>query len=461
MYYRYFGLSGLPFQFTPSATNLFESTPHREALAALEWGLLHEPSGFTLLIGEPGTGKTTLVYAILARNYERVRTVYLNYPMLGFEGMLRVIIGQLGLQVPAAASKLEHMQALERYLTKLKLGRRVVIIVDEAQSLCDEVLEELRLLSNCGRIEEKQLHFVLVGQPELLRRLESPALRQINDRAGARAMLSPLQPDEARAYVAHRLAAFKGSADAIFAPRALRYLVDSSGGIPRRINVLCHNAMLLAYSAGTRKVEMAAARGAVKDYRNLFASVRQFRPSSVVRRARAWLPTSYRRPAIGAAALGLLAICMMYVWPASTREHSDPADYHTNGLGEPPASSETRAPAPAEANAAAVTPPEALPPPAPPAHAAPVNLVVGKDRAPDPGGAALAGAMKPATVSKRRVLVHRWDSLARIAMRYLGSIDELARLEDANPQIRNPNHIEPGEVVYLPNADGPPSTREY
>ena len=247
MYYRHFGLSGAPFQFTPSPQLLFKSKAHRETLATLEWGLLHEPSGFMLLIGETGTGKTTLVVSLLAQNYAHLRVAYVSNPKLGFEGLSRDIARQLG--ISPAPDRLAMSDAFDRYLAALPAGDRAVVIVDESQALTDEVLDELRLLSNHDGGTEKRLHFIFVGQPSLLTRLQAPALRQVNGRIGVRALLNPLEAAEARGYVDYRLKAFGGSVETVFARDAIEYLLARCDGNPRRINVLCHNAMLQAHNA--------------------------------------------------------------------------------------------------------------------------------------------------------------------------------------------------------------------
>jgi len=311
-FYSHFGLGGPAFQFTPAPRLLFMSDGHREALAALEWAVLHEPSGFTLLIGETGTGKSTLVSAILVRHYAGVRIARVSSPKLGFDSMLREIASQLGIGV--RPNKSGMLRAFDRFLAHLQRGQRVVIIVDEAQGLNDETLEEIRLFSNRGRVDEKQIHFVLVGQPELLRRLARPELRQLNDRIGARAALNSLTPREALSYVDSRTRAYGAGAAQIFGRGALSYLINHSGGIPRRINVLCHNAMLIAYSAGRREVDLFSARVAVSEFENLFAGVRPFarmRADSARRRQRFLRAAA---PVAGLLALGLLSFGVTFVW---------------------------------------------------------------------------------------------------------------------------------------------------
>ncbi len=241
MYYRHFRLTGPPFEALAGPEALYLSRAHRESLAALEWGLLHEPSGFTTLIGETGTGKTTLVSSILARNFTQLRAAYVINPKLSFEDILRVVLGQFGIPC-TEPNKLDRIEALVGFLRARTPSERLAIIVDEAQGLSDEALEELRLLSNYGQRIGKYLQLVLVGQPELGLRLKSPSLRQFNQRVAARSVLSRLSFAEAHEYVEYRLRARDGRIKDIFESDALDYLLRHSAGIPRQINVLCHNA---------------------------------------------------------------------------------------------------------------------------------------------------------------------------------------------------------------------------
>ena len=287
MYYSHFGLTGPPFQLSSSPAQLYMSREHREAYAALEWGLLHEPSGFTVLIGEVGTGKTTLALAIVARQFENVRVAYLSNPKLTFEEMVKVIMKQLGIKTRSKSAC--RPRSGERFSARLQPGERVVIMMDEAQGLSDETMEQLRLFSSSGKPDEKQLHFVFIGQPELLRRLTNPSLRQLEQRIGAKTVLNPLQRAECREYVEQRLKAVNGGTEKIFKPGALRYLIRHGGGIPRRINVLCHNAMLLAYSGGARTVDTRMVEAAVTEYDSLFSALRSQAPGANDAPVRRWL----------------------------------------------------------------------------------------------------------------------------------------------------------------------------
>ena len=271
MYYQHFGLSGPPFQFTPSPAMVYMSQTHREGIAALEWGLMHESSGFSVLAGESGTGKTTLIASLLSRQYQRLHLAYVTNPRLDFPDILRLILTQLGIEA-AGLTKGEMLDELGRFLGELRPAERVAIIFDEAQGLSDDTLEELRLLSNYGRSGENQLQLILAGQPELLRRLMTPNLRQFNERIGARTLLAALDANETEEYIDYRLRSKGGTAARIFNRKALQYIVAASGGIPRRINVLCHNAMLLAYAGGAKQVSLKMAKEAVAEYQDLFAA---------------------------------------------------------------------------------------------------------------------------------------------------------------------------------------------
>jgi type II secretory pathway predicted ATPase ExeA len=273
MYYDHFGLNGPPFQFTPTADALYLSREHREALAFLEWSVLHEPTGFAVLVGESGVGKSTLVCSVIARYCGSVDTAIISNPRLTFEQMITLALSQLGVAA-GGLDKFEMIQRFMRLLDDRQAESSVAMIFDEAQELSDEIFGELRLLSNQGMAAAHTLRIVLVGQPELLERLSSPQLHALNQRIGARAILNPMQLSEAREYVGCHLQAQGARLPRVFAPGALRHLIGHSHGNPRRINVLCHNAMLTAYGAHRKRVDLASARNAVADYENL-----SFRPA--------------------------------------------------------------------------------------------------------------------------------------------------------------------------------------
>jgi type II secretory pathway predicted ATPase ExeA/LysM repeat protein len=271
MYYEHFRLTGPPFEFNPSASVLFMSAGHREGLAALEWGL-SEPSGFTMLVGEIGAGKTTLIHSLLSTCHSGVRTAWVANPRISFEEMLRQILGQLGVNRSEKVGKFVLLQAFEAQLASLKPDECLAVIIDEAQDLSDDALEDLRLLSNFQSLERRRLQIVLVGQPDLAIRLASAKLRQLNQRIGARALLPTLQGNEIYDYVDYRLRPKGGDIKTLFTHGALKELSRASGGIPRRINVLCHNALFHAFAQGEPCVTAENMRDAAHDYDHLLVS---------------------------------------------------------------------------------------------------------------------------------------------------------------------------------------------
>src|SRR5579859_594015 len=268
MYYRHFGLDGPPFRFLSSPAGLYLSESHREALAAMEWALLHEHCGFMVLIGETGTGKTTLLNAIVARRLADLRLAYVTNPKLNFEELMQVVLPQLGATV-SGSGRLAMIQALEAVVRNQPASNRTAIVIDEAQDLTDEALEDFRLLTNSTFSNDREIQFILIGQPELVERLAAPHLRQLRERIGAKATLLPLSAQESIEYINFRLRAVHGRSG-IFEGKAIRCIVEAAAGNPRRLNVLCHNALLLAYSKGATTVSAAAAREVIADYEGLF-----------------------------------------------------------------------------------------------------------------------------------------------------------------------------------------------
>jgi type II secretory pathway predicted ATPase ExeA/phage tail protein X len=436
MYYKHFNLSGPPFQFTPSAEVLYPSKSHREALAALEWGLLHEASGLTLLIGEPGTGKTTLISSVLARHPDHVRIAYIANPRLSFDEILQIIARQLGIAFNSP-QRLARLDALDEFLSHSR-NERVTVIIDESQVLPDRVLEELRLLSNYTPIRPNSLRFIFVGQPEFLRRLESSSLRQLNERIGARAMLNALRPNEIQEYIDFRLRARNGSAQEAFSPSALKIISDHSGGIPRRINVLCHNAMLLAYTSDSKRVRGQHAKAAAAEYEDLFRTATVPRqPAPSVRekpRPRWW--TAATLATVGAVVFGI-----SYVWSSNSFSHrdrtgKDGASSAVSNLGQRVADN------PLTRMVSASQPAKRL-------MTGTASASTGTTLAPAPP----ARESHPSPPRLRQIRVRLGDTVENIARRYLGSSEKIDELIAANPQLANVDRIFPGDVIYLPQSD--------
>jgi general secretion pathway protein A len=257
MYTRHYGLREKPFALTPDPRFLFLSASHREALAHLLYGI-EQGEGFIAVTGEVGTGKTTLCRTLLERIGPDAELAYLFNPRLTGLELLEAIHRELGL--PGEGTRAQLLDRLNRFLLDAsRAGRRVLLLVDEAQNLPVETLEELRLLSNLETTTEKLLQIVLFGQPELDALLDSPQLRQLRQRIGVRWRLDPLSEPEASDYVRHRLRVAAGE-DAelfLFSPGALRELRRRSRGIPRLVNLLADRALLAGYADGSVRVERA------------------------------------------------------------------------------------------------------------------------------------------------------------------------------------------------------------
>ena len=255
MYLAFFGLNEKPFAITPDPRYLFLSERHAEALAHLLYGIT-EAGGFIQLTGEVGTGKTTVVRSLLAQTPQHAEIALILNPRMTAPEFLLTICEELGIGVQdeATNSLKDLVDILSHYLLRAHAdGRRVVLVVDEAQNLAPEVLEQVRLLTNLETNTQKLLQIILIGQPELRELLDRNELRQLAQRITGRYHLCPLTVDETAAYVRHRLRVAGATAD-IFTPAALREAHRLSRGVPRLINVLCDRALLGAYTQDRHEV---------------------------------------------------------------------------------------------------------------------------------------------------------------------------------------------------------------
>ena len=259
MYEKFYGLRERPFELTPNPAYLFMTPRHREALATLQYGLSGR-KGFTVVIGEAGTGKTTLVNAALQnqrgnRPLGRDCIACLNNPTLSPADFIAYLAPAFGLSREAAASKATFLIELTRTVTdRNQAGGLTALIIDEAQNLPDGLLEEIRLLANIETGSEKLLQIVLTGQPELSDRLNQPSLRQLKQRVALRCVLSPLDKTETGAYIAARIWVASSSDLKLFTQEAIDVICEASRGIPRTISVICDNALVAGFAVGERPV---------------------------------------------------------------------------------------------------------------------------------------------------------------------------------------------------------------
>jgi general secretion pathway protein A len=301
MYLSFFGLLEKPFAITPDPRYLYLSGRHAEALAHLLYGI-NEAGGFVQLTGEVGTGKTTIIRSLLAQTPKNAEIALILNPRMTATEFLLTICEELGIGVPDAAtdSRKDLVDILNHYLLRAYAdGRRIVLVVDEAQNLIPDVLEQVRLLTNLETNTQKLLQIILIGQPELRDLLARNELRQLAQRVTGRYHLHPLSAAETGAYVRHRLRVSGATSD-IFSNMALAELFHLSGGVPRVINVVADRALLGAYTQDRHRVTTGLVRHAAAE---VFG--RRFAPR--------WLPW------LGSVAAALvLAATVWGMWPLTS-----------------------------------------------------------------------------------------------------------------------------------------------
>ncbi len=498
-YYQYFRLKGPPFQPASPDAAVYLSPTHIQGLATLESGISTDLTGLTLLTGEAGTGKTTLIYSLLQRDYKRVRIAHIDDPKLSFPEIMRLVLTQFNLY-STGNDKLDYLETLDRLLDLHGDKERIAIIVDEAQVLSDDVLEELRLLSNRGQRNDRRLQLILVGQPELAERLKKPHLRQLNQRISSRGVLNPLTSQQAIKYVECKLSAQGSNVQTIFARGALKRLLKRSDGIPRKINMLCHTAMEAAYLAGERKVSY---KTAVKVASQYYDSVKIERQGLVRWAMPALMGAAGLAALLLAATLYPMAAGWMHrvasgnavaQWRKSAAQPkpiekvaalapSKPAEPTKVEMAKPvaPANPVVQPVSAANSQTAATTSESQRPelrqslsdpvPPAAPAAPAPAAPATSKTRlaaattqairmaSASPASAAETSTAQRAAATpmlrRNQITVRYGDTLEKIAIRYFGSKAGVNELVSANPQLGNINQLTVGETIYLPPGVSP------
>lgn len=247
MYTKFYGLKEKPFEITPDPKFLYLSESHKEALAHLTYAV-RERKGFTVVTGEVGTGKTTLVQTILSRLDGTTKTAYLFNPLMGSTDFLHYICQDLGLK-DQKKSKGQYLSQLHKFLLACySRNENVVLIVDEAHKLDPKLLEEIRLLTNLETAKSKLLQVILIGQPELNDILEDPRFRQLKQRVSLRYHIQPLNKEDAQKYIKRRLRLAGAFDHNIFTSKAIKEIYRYTKGIPRLINIVCDNALLIGYA---------------------------------------------------------------------------------------------------------------------------------------------------------------------------------------------------------------------
>jgi general secretion pathway protein A len=266
MYLRFYHFKKEPFNVTPDPEFLFLSPGNREALASLIYGV-EDRRGFVVITGEVGVGKTTILRSYLEKaDKEHLKIVYLFNPNVSFKGLLKVIFSDLGLS-PGTDDVFEMVNCLHHLLIEeYKRSNNVVLIIDEAQNMPVETLENLRMLSNLETSTKKLIQIVLVGQPEFEQRLNQSELRQLKQRVAVRSAISPFTLEESLNYIQHRLAKVSiEKKNPIFDRRALKMIAKRAKGIPRTINILCDNALVTGFGYRKNRVNKRIVKEIVAD----------------------------------------------------------------------------------------------------------------------------------------------------------------------------------------------------
>jgi len=304
MYTEFYNLKEKPFNLTPSPRFLYLGETHKEALALITYGIM-EQKGFVLLTGEVGTGKTTIVQTLLENLDSSVKYVYLSNPTLSPPDFLSYVATSLGLETKST-SKSSLLAQFEGFLKQfIQNQQKVLLIVDEAQKLSLNLLEEIRLLSNLETADEKLINIFLVGQPELNQTLRNAKCRPLLQRISIRYHINPLNLMETEAYIKTRLKAAGAGDLRIFSREVIKLIHKYAKGYPRMINILCDNALLLGYSTGNRRITHAMIEECYKDLQ-LPDSFLQKDVDSNIRRELRKIEPAEKRSYLRAAALSLI-----------------------------------------------------------------------------------------------------------------------------------------------------------
>ncbi len=283
MYNEFYSFSENPFSVTPDPKFLFLTASHREALASMIYGI-NQRKGFISVSGEVGTGKTTLIHHLLQTMDPQIKSVFICQTHISFEELLKNILLELDLK-PADQNRAALIRQLNDYLIqKLALDENLVIFLDEAQNLSREVLEDLRMLSNLETANFKLVQIVFVGQPEFEQKLNTPELRQLKQRIGLRREILPLTDLESRQYIEHRLKLVGSTSAQVFTDEAVALVVRYAEGIPRTINMICDNALLIGYDLSRKRVDEKIIREVLTDMGILETKRTVHRPQSTVHR---------------------------------------------------------------------------------------------------------------------------------------------------------------------------------
>jgi general secretion pathway protein A len=450
----FYKLSEQPFGVTPDPRYLYPSQTHRDAIEALQHGIT-SGRGFTALIADPGMGKTTLLFDLLSKAGDASTRVFLSQPQLTAKDLVRSVLEKLGIEDDSDEIVVMQRWLNECLLRESKAGKQVIVVIDEAQSLNESVLEVVRMLSNFETSREKLLHLVLAGQPALAAMLASPRLVQLRQRISVIARLQPFDAEETKLYIGHRIrVAGHDGQTPLFTKRAVKLIAYHSGGIPRNINTLCFSALSLGCVLKTPTIDGDVIERAVKNldlypfyggssnppkprWRDRFTKRTPANPPTSSSTNRWWL-----RASLGLVLVGALSGIL-------TR-----ADWRSLHLTNP--FRQLESPSSPLAPATVVSDPQASPNPQgnpDPSIGAPASATIAQsvDSSISPTASNMSSGPAFVTVKPNQTMY-------RICVETLGRYDEgtLTQLRELNPKIADFTRIEVGQRIRIPAVQGQP-----
>lgn len=410
MYLDYYKLKKEPFNITPDPEFLFLSPTHREALAAIIYGV-EQRKGFIAIIGEVGVGKTTVLRSYLDRvGRNKLRPIYLFNANITFGNLLKIISRELGLAV-SSDNIFDTVNQLHEHLIKeFAQGRNIVLLIDEAQNMPVETLENLRMLSNLETAKEKLIQMVFSAQPEFEQMLNRKELRQLRQRIAVKATIQPLNKEESLAYIKHRLAKALAGNTCLFTPGAMKIIADHAKGIPRSINIYCDNSLITSFGYKRQTVNERVVREIIADF--VTPGEKPFR----------WW-------------LALAAVFVSFVCAGGIYLYANPLNLKKE-LSPRTESVRSNNHTVAEGNQSPQPPPSAE-----------VTQV-----ATEPTGGPDTVGQKPQPMAS--LTIKRGDTLAKLIMDKYGFVNRRAMelVKQHNPSIKDENRIIEGERIFFPAA---------
>jgi general secretion pathway protein A len=445
MYREHFGLKLKPFSITPDPKFLYMSPVHKEALAHLLYGL-KEGSGFVVITGEVGTGKTTIMNTFLLKLPPRMPKVVIKNPHIGQENLYYLLGEAIGMP-----EEKRSRNAIHEFEERLKTMGGAVLIVDEAQGLSTEMLEEIRLLSNLETLHEKLVQIMLLGQQELNDKLNSPQLRQLKQRIGVKYHIPPLDSNETKDYIDHRLrvAGYEPLEEPLFTTSALGEIYRYTRGFPRLVNIVCDSVLLAAYTDDVKQINTNLVKKVVGDLEKTYGKTTPQTPAPRIQRKRAVRKLIFRFTMSLMAALVLIVVAWVVLFRIDTTFLENRIGMLLESVHVPVMFS-----SPSETSHTIA--------PSQPTNPAPQGSVMtGQDQPnrtlqdqtgeiPPPVPPSLTGLQKN---SGTMVTIGAGDTIAQLAAVHYGRVDAdiLQAVRKANPSINNIDLVYEGQKVYLPN----------